>query len=272
MKEKSNIILFPELERLNKRLYKLKDILSELLTKKDFIVFVVNKNIEAIYNIECAALYYELDKNILEYKRLRKILHLIQIEINHERKVNIDTINNKIDKDIFDYNKLYKDYLDKINKALDHCSSDKLTDKESTEIKDAYRKIVKIIHPDINPDITPEEEAILRKTTIYYKNGMLTEIKAILEVVLSGSKFENNKKANIEEVKEDIIRLKKLISIQKSEIKKIKNSYPYIYKSLLKDRNKLEQHKNDLKENSNIYKEYIVLLNKKIEELIKKHG
>ena len=60
-----------------------------------------------------------------------------------------------LDKEFVGFQCQLNEQIDKMNKALDHSQGHVLTDEETKQIKKLYRSIVKALHPDLHPEITP---------------------------------------------------------------------------------------------------------------------
>ena len=54
-----------------------------------------------------------------------------------------------------------------------------MTEEEAAELKRLYTQIVKKLHPDINPNTTPEQHAQFIDAVDAYKNGDLSELRVI---------------------------------------------------------------------------------------------
>lgn len=85
---------------------------------------------------------------------LKKKIQLAQKEINKGQKINISEINKRIEIQMIEY------YLkiSKMHKEYDTANSFTAIDIATLEkIKSLYRKLVKFLHPDLNPQITANE-------------------------------------------------------------------------------------------------------------------
>ena len=102
----------------------------------------------------------------LEYKayeaqcavmRLKRKVELIQAKKNRQEKVNIAKIDERLDVEFYEYQQKLNEQIDKMNEALEHSKAEYLSEEESKELKKLYRKIVKALHPDINPEVSLEQ-------------------------------------------------------------------------------------------------------------------
>lgn len=147
------------------------------------------------------------------------------------------------------------------------------------ELKQLYRRIVKKLHPDMNPDATEEEKRLLDEAMKAYEEGDLERIREIAEMLDDrdyGTRFEDTE--------EGITGLKKLLNhllerkIRLEEmIKNIINCFPYNTKDFLNDEEAVEKKQDELNEKIDGLSAAIKKLEDKKAALIKeleaiKHG
>ena len=140
------------------------------------------------------------------------------------------------------------------------------------EIKRLYRKIVKLLHPDVHPNPTEREKELLNRANDANARGDLEEMRAIWEEV-SGMHVEEEE---FTDTPDDIARMKELIATLKKrcgeleqEIRRIKSQYPYTMKAFLDDEAAVEAKRNNLKEQIRKTREMNRKLAEYIEELKK---
>ena len=200
--------------------------------------------VSRLYNsiVNCNHSAYELNCAVL---RLKRKIELIQAKKNRQEKVVLSAIEEILDVEFAEYQAKLDEQIGKMNAALDRSKGKELTDSESRELKKLYIGIVKALHPDLHPDISPEKIKLFLNAVEAYKNGDLTGLKIITEMVV-------DKKISLEHtdalsllVKEKE-RLSELIKGLKEEIIKIKSEYPYTMKSLIQDPEKISEKKKEL--------------------------
>ena len=114
------------------------------------------------------------------------------------------------------------------------------SEKKPPNLKDLYRKIVKRLHPDVNPNATEREKELFRKATKAYQEGDLVTLQEIYDEVFTGASEEmEGGDLTPERLQEMIRKLKEQILAVREEIGKIKNGVPYLYKKLLGDPEKI---------------------------------
>lgn len=138
------------------------------------------------------------------------------------------------------------------------------------EMKALYRKIVKVLHPDVNPDITKEENDMLIEATTAYKEGdleTLRKIAAMIDAGTIGAGEAADEQVDIERLREIVEELKRTITALQMDIYRIKTSFPYNMKDFLADEKAVAERQLELR---NILKETtedIVRLEQRIDEM-----
>ena len=243
--KESKVITFPEHDRVKTEIEKLRVELSILVLERDDLVFVECKNIEMAYMLSVGGLEYKEFEISCAVLRLKRKIELIQAKKNRQEKVVLSAIEKTLDVELAEYQAKLDEQIGKMNAALDRSKGKELTDSESSELKKLYIGIVKALHPDLHPNISPEKIKLFLNAVEAYKNCDLTGLKIISEMVV-------DKKISLEHtdalsllVKEKE-RLSELIKGLKEDIIKIKSEYPYTMKSLIQDPEKISEKKKEL--------------------------
>lgn len=136
-----------------------------------------------------------------------------------------------------------------------------ISESEAAKVKSKYRKLAKLLHPDISPIIGqyPQFGELFNRITLAYKCNDLKELEK-LEVLVNKALEENGVEGfdvvipNIEERIEEI----------EAEIDAIIHSLPYTYKKLLEDKEAIEEKKAELTADIHEYTQYKKELNEKL--------
>ncbi len=145
----SNVIVFPDFEKLKSEVEKMRTELSMLLLERDELQFVICKNIETEYMLKLGSIEYKAYEAQCAALRLKRKIELIQAKKNRQEKVIISAIEETLDNEFAEYQKQLDEQIDKMNDALKRSKADVLSDEDNKELKKLYRKIVKALHPDI---------------------------------------------------------------------------------------------------------------------------
>ena len=264
----SNIIVFPEFEELKQKVERLRTELSMLLLERYELQFVICKNIEAAYMLKLGSLEYKAYKAQCTFLRLKRKLELTQARKNRQEKVIISDIEEILDKEFAEYQDRLNEQINKMNLAIERSKGTPLSDEENKELKKIYRKIVKSIHPDINPDITESERTLFENAVEAYKNGDLSTLRIIGEMVAESKVPEKSVDA-ITALRETVDNLEKMLVDIQADISEIKSSYPYTMKDLVEDEKKIEERRAEIENILAQYNEGIALYQAQIDKLMR---
>ncbi len=263
-----NVIVFPDFEKLKNEVERMRTELSMLLLERDELQFVICKNIETEYMLKLGSIEYKAYEAQCAALRLKRKIELIQAKKNRQEKVIISAIEETLDTEFAEYQKQLNEQIDKMNDALKRSKAEVLSDEDNKKLKKLYRKIVKALHPDINPDVSEAQVQLFDNAVSAYKNGDLNTLKIIGEMVGNSPLPEQHKDA-LTQLNEEKERLQKLLKAIRDRIEQIKSEYPYTMKEIIEDEEQTEQKKKELENILSQYNELISIYKAKIEEMIR---
>lgn len=205
-----NLIMFPQYDELVKDNERLRTELSMLVLERDELMLVICKNIETEYLINFGGLEHRVYEAECRVRRLKRKIELIRAKQNRQEKVNMDTIELKLDAEFEQYEKQLEDQLDKMNEALDRQNAQSLSDSDSAELRKLYRKIIKALHPDLNTDTSEGQLAMFRRAVEAYGHGDLSSLR-IIASTLSDPAVHEPDKGEIIRLTEQKKKLKELL-------------------------------------------------------------
>lgn len=262
------LIIFPDFEKLKEKVERLRTELSMLLLERDELQFVICKNIETAYMLELGSLEYKAYEAQCTFLRLKRKLELIQSKINRQEKIIISRIEDTLEEEFAEYKKKFDERINKMNEAIEHSKGRPLTDEENKELKKTYRKIVKSLHPDLNPNITEGQRQLFENAVKAYKSGNLEMLRIIGEMVSEPDIIEKTVDA-MTMLKENADNLEKMVSIIQQNIADIKSKYPYTMKDIVENKEKTEERRKEIESIFEQYNEGISLYQAKIDELLR---
>lgn len=263
-----NVIVFPDFEKFKNEVERMRTELSMLLLERDELQFVICKNIETEYMLKLGSIEYRAYEAQCLSLRLKRKIELIQAKKNRQEKVIISAIEETLDTEFAEYQKQLDEQINKMNDALKRSKAEVLTDEENKELKKLYRKIVKALHPDINPDVSETQVNLFDNAVQAYKNGDLNTLRIIGEMVGNIHLPEQHKDA-LTQLNEEKERLQHLLKAIRDSIEQIKSEYPYTMKEIIEDEEQTEQKKKELENILSQYNELISIYKAKIEEMIR---
>ena len=266
-KSANEIILNLEYENLKNELLKKRTELSILVLQRDELKYVICKNIETKYMLELGSLEYCLYQSECIIMRLKRKVELIQMRINRQEKIDVSAIDKLLDEQFREYQQKLEEKIKKMNEAIERNNGEVLTEQQVKELKKLYRAIVKALHPDLNPNVTKQQIKLFQNAVTAYKNGDLQTLRIINEMI-SNNQSEYDNTDNIEKMRDELIRLDRMISSINGDVEKIKSEYPYTMKDILFDKEQLNQRKEELKDNIDQCNELVSFYKTKIQHLL----
>lgn len=123
-----------------------------------------------------------------------------------------------------------------------------------------------VLHPDVNPNASKKEIKLFQNAVEAYKAGDIERLK-LIRVMIKENEIPTDKDA-IHYLSEEKERILKMLDQVQSDISKIKNKYPYLFKKLLEDETKLEAKKIELEALLKEYEHYITTFQVRITTLM----
>lgn len=264
----NGVVVFADFENLKREVEKMRTELSMLLLERDELQFVICKNIETEYMLKLGSMEYKAYEAQCAALRLKRKMELIQAKKNRQETVIISEIEETLDNEFAEYQAQLDAQIDKMNDAINRSKAAVLSDEENKELKALYRKIVKVLHPDMNPGVSEAQMQLFDNAVSAYKNGDLATLRMIYEMVGNNPLPERHKDAMTQLV-EERARLQGLLKSIKESIDAIKSAYPYTMKWIMEDVEKIEQKKQELESVLKQYNELIAIYRAKIEAMLR---
>ena len=244
------IIEFPDDKKARERIKELKETLESLVFERDNIKLVVCENIKTKYLLTFGSLEYRIYEIYCKYLRLKRKRDMIQAKKNRQEKIKMEVIEDKLDEEFADYKRKLDEKIGEINEALSRAKCEVLSEEDTKHLKKLYKNIVKRLHPDINPSVTDAEKELFYHATEAYKDGDLSSLQIIYDIVCAGDDIEGGNLSS-KSLSDEVKRLEELVGQIQEDINLIKSTPPYVWKTYVEDekkkREKLKSLENDLK-------------------------
>ena len=202
----------------------------------------------------------------LECIKCKKTIAYYQNALNHGGVVDSAAMEKYMEQEMAEY---YANLRRMLKENEDANNASTSTPYEVARAKTLYRRLAKLIHPDINPetDHSKELQELWQRILIaYHHNDVkeLSELEVLVRKVL--------KELGSEDVKVDIPDVEEKIEALKSEIEGIKQTEPYCLRYLVEDEEAAEKKKTELREELKTYQKYHKELNEVILKMLQSGG
>jgi len=234
----------------------------ETLMARDYLLFHEAELLKAEYLEKVGLLEYKLYEFQIAYQRLQRKLELVRQKINCQEKVNMQAIEYKLDAEYAEYDEKLAASLAEINELL--YIDGTVSSDESQEIKSLYKKLVKRLHPDLNPQQSDEEYSLFKRAVVAYKHS---DISTLRRIDMLTDRITNS--VNRYEAQRLRYRaLEKACAELEREMAEIRKSFPFDKVAFLKDKLAVQQRQSELQASLEEYKERYAELESKLKELM----
>ena len=252
---------------LEEELAALKAKLVALLSERDDLLLHICKNIEMDFMLKIGRLEYEAFQAQCDYLRAKRKCEMLQALKNRQETIDLESIERLLDEELKEYMERLNQQFEEIAKAIERSQYATLTENETKELKQYYRQIIKILHPDLHPDISEEELKLFHAAVAAYEAADLDTVRMIYELLADRAEDESLSSHTL--LKKRIEQLKMQIQQIEEQIENIKSQYPYVYKDLLQDDKWVSEHQEMLRNAKADFIKAKETYEKRIEELLR---
>ena len=205
--------------------------IAKLLEERDNLLYVRAPHIEAAYCLKFGEAEYKVHELRCDTMRAKRKIELIRASLNRQEPISAAAIEERLDREFYEYKERLDDWLNKINDALTRSRGESLTKEETAEIKRLYRTIMKALHPDLNPGESDSLSRLFHNAVAAYEAGDLEALRLIASVTENRTTVADIPAAELTE--REIRRLQTLSESLRNEIGKIESQYPFTLQPFL---------------------------------------
>lgn len=196
----------------------------------------------------------------------RKTISFYQQALNHGEPIDSQALRKYLSEEMSSY---YEN-LQSLQEDTESClNSRRSTAREVHQSKILYRRMAKLLHPDINPETGHNEKLMElwnRIVTAYHHNDSraLSELEVLVNRALAD--------LGLGEIKVEIPDIRDRIEELKKEIDRIKHTEPYIYGEILDSDEAVRKKTRELEAELETYQKYHLELEEEIQNMLTSGG
>ncbi|MEN8155060.1 MAG: hypothetical protein ABFR75_13670 [Acidobacteriota bacterium] len=215
---------------------------SGLISNRSDLLNNGKPNLEALYMAALGEKKYEKFELEIEVRRIKRKIDLIQQCINRSEPVEESKIEEQLDEELEQWTVELEELYEKVERSKQEVKLN-IPVKNFEEIRKVYIKLVKLIHPDIDP--SGELLQYWDMVQQAYERRDLEELKSIL-LVVEGKGGVVKVPPEENELKLKIKGLKERITVLVNSVKEIMSSFPFTIADKIKDKIWVEDKKKEL--------------------------
>ena len=198
----------------------------------------------------------------VECIKCKKTIAYYQSILNRGGQIDAGEMKEYIDREMAVY---YAELRRKISEKESAEKAGRLSAYEVKRTKELYRRLAKLIHPDLNPatGTSPELQELWQRVLDAYHRSNVKELSE-LEVLIR----KTLKDLGLDDVRPEIPDLDERIDAVNAEIADITGTEPYTLRSLIEDDDAVRQKKDEIVKETEDYKKYHKQLNEVIVKLL----
>lgn len=259
-----NIDLTPKQRNLREEYNRLRQEFAKYFSLHQEMTMHKEPLLTALFLNKVGQKYYEVFCLQTELARLKRKMELLQAYVNRNEKPNLISVDKTIEKEFEEYAKKIAEEARRLSIANEYLKAPILSKEDSKLLRELYYTIAKLLHPDVNPQVTEFEKVLFLKAQIAYEKGDLEELKQIMASIKLNDK---NVLINEESLESSIKNLRQRIANLKLKIEKLEQTFPFIHRDNLQNQEwidneneKSEERISQLSQDIEKYKNYITLL------------
>jgi hypothetical protein len=244
-----------DMEKLLDKYDRLRRKTAKLIKKRDRMSYHTYVDYKTRYVMEIGVLEYDflkVENNLLKMRRKIEIIHEL---MDNDEKVDISLIEHLLEKEFEESEHKLKNMERDIEIAKILKSDKRLSLKDERNLDRIYEEMILELHPDINLEVLSEQDLDWEKILWTYETSDLETMRTLKEILEEGVPSYGLMEIGFNSLEDRVEYLKETSRRVESEIEEMKTNFPFDMVDLLKDEEWLEEKKEELRENTEIYRE-----------------
>ncbi len=250
MLAEENITLNHRIKHLREQIEEQKKILLELVERWYYLRYELQPKIQFEYEKIFGDLENEIDEKVELCNIMERKIELIFVKINRGMKITRDvwefvekSVEKAIDRSVFST----KMTSNTENKNSFGKTEPTVNEKSQMDLNSMYRKLVKILHPDLSGE-TEHFKKFWVPIQDAYKERNFSKIRVFYKILCENfTNFEDNDDV-VRKLEEELKEIKLMIGIERRVIDRMILQEPFIYEKSLKNPLWIKEHRKKLLE------------------------
>ena len=241
----------PEFESAKQKLEALRKEYASLLAEYDDLTGTVRRNLEAEYMLQIGRRENQIFALQIQVQQLKREIALYQAAKNRRETISEAEVREIIVKEFAEYKAKLDELQKKVREAEAHHLSPKLSAADCKAVKEAYRELVKLLHPDLNPDLPEAARQLWPRIVEAYKHNDWPELNILgdmVEALLKGGEVKVHTPGRMEELREEQQRISQKIADLRNRMEQLRREPPFVYEKLLADAAAVHEKREELDE------------------------
>ncbi|MEI6900773.1 MAG: J domain-containing protein [Bacteroidota bacterium] len=229
----NEIDLRPEHRTILADLAALKDLYLTLVLKLQELTDTVKPNLEALYAVKIGQKELGLLEKQAEVAGLKYKMELMIACVNRQQKIDLGEIDETVQDMLEEYfERIYAEAkrIDQAEDRLVHL----MNPADSLAMKKLYYEAAKLLHPDINPNLSPEQKQLWNVISEAYKNGDIQTVRNVRKAI-EGMHDEPGISYHYDALKAEIELFKERNNALLRQISEIEAEFPFTFREKLHD-------------------------------------
>lgn len=227
------IQIHPEIRKLAGENNLLREELARLLAEVDNLWHTVKPNLFALYQTRIGLWELRVFKAKFAVARLKRKIELVQASLNRCHAPDLRVIEGGLELDFQAWQARIKEAQERIQAAEAHLKH-LMPAAESSELKTLYHCLVKMLHPDLNPNLTGIQKLLWHRVQSAWLAGDLLEMR-VLALLARKNGPVLSAATTIEELRAEQKTLQTQIEELLERIESIGSQPPFTWREQLED-------------------------------------
>lgn len=244
----NSLIIHPIWQSLTTEITKLTEECALLYSERDEMLFQKKPTLSALYMDKVGRYEVETYQWFVKIRRLQRKLQLIQTRINRQELIILAEIDRLLDEELENYQEDLNRRIDQIRNAEYFLCQETLSAENTLRLREIYRRLVRALHPDLNPQQSTQDLNLFYKVVQTFKDGDWDQLD-----ILAANINQANVSGELDSIDALIFRresLTRLIAQQKGLMTELSKQHPFDKQALLANpqalQSKIDQIQNEM--------------------------